>query len=92
MLVGLLLATRISLAAIFVALHRKLLGLGRAFSLQWARFTEHQHKEKMKTAIVRKHLDAPSLRLVPNTDAAPLPAAGPIVREVRGAGRFQFAK
>ncbi|MGA8809314.1 MAG: DNA translocase FtsK [Thermoanaerobaculia bacterium] len=92
MLVGLLLATRISLAAIFVALHRKLLGLGRAFSLQWARFTERRRKEKMKTAIVRKHLDAPSLRLVPNTDDAPLPAAGPIVREVRGAGRFQIRK
>ena len=90
MLVGLLLATRISLAAIFVALHRKLLGLGRAFSLQWARFTERRRKEKMKTAIVRKHLDAPSLRLVPNTEDAPLPTAGPIVREVRGAGRFQI--
>jgi len=92
MLVGLLLATRISLAAIFVALHRKLLGLGRAFSLQWARFTERRRKEKMKTAIVRKHLDAPSLRLVPNTEEAPLPTAGPIVREVRGAGRFQIRK
>ncbi|MEA2327379.1 MAG: segregation ATPase FtsK/SpoIIIE, family [Thermoanaerobaculia bacterium] len=92
MLVGLLLATRISLAAIFVALHRKLLGLGRTFSLQWARFTERRRKEKMKTAIVRKHLDAPSLRLVPNTDDAPLPTAGPIVREVRGAGRFQIRK
>jgi DNA segregation ATPase FtsK/SpoIIIE, S-DNA-T family len=92
MLVGLLLATRISLAAIFVALHRKLVALGRAFSLQWARFTERRRKEKMKTAIVRKHLDAPSLRLVPNTDDAPLPTAGPIVREVRGAGRFQIRK
>jgi S-DNA-T family DNA segregation ATPase FtsK/SpoIIIE len=92
MLIGLLLATRISLAAIFVALHRKLVSLGRAFSLQWARFTERRRKEKMKTAIVRKHLDAPSLRLVPNTDDAPLPTAGPIVREVRGAGRFQIRK
>jgi DNA segregation ATPase FtsK/SpoIIIE, S-DNA-T family len=92
MLIGLLLATRISLAAIFVALHHKLLALGRAFSLQWARFTERRRKEKMKTAIVRKHLDAPSLRLVPSTDDAPLPTAGPIVREVRGAGRFQIRK
>jgi len=92
MLVGLLLATRISLAAIFVALHHKLVALGRAFSLQWARFTERRRKEKMKTAIVRKHLDAPSLRLVPNTDDSPLPTAGPIVREVRGAGRFQIRK
>jgi len=92
MLVGLLLATRISLAAIFVALHRKLVALGRTFSLQWARFTERRRKEKMKTAIVRKHLDAPSLRLVPNSDNAPLPTAGPIVREVHGAGRFQIRK
>jgi len=92
MLIGLLLATRISLAAIFVALHRKLVSLGRAFSLQWARFTERRRKEKMKTAIVRKHLDAPALRLVPKTDDAPLPTAGPIVREVRGAGRFQIRK
>jgi S-DNA-T family DNA segregation ATPase FtsK/SpoIIIE len=92
MLIGLLLATRISLAAIFVALHHKLIALGRTFSLQWARFTERRRKEKMKTAIVRKHLDAPSLRLVPNTDDAPLPTAGPIVREVRGAGRFQIRK
>ena len=92
MLIGVLLATRISLAAIFVALQRKLVSLGRAFSLQWARFTERRRKEKMKTAIVRKHLDAPSLRLVPNTDDAPLPTAGPIVREVRGAGRFQIRR
>jgi len=92
MLVGLLLATRISLAAIFVALHRKLVSLGRAFSLQWARFTERRRKEKMKTAIVRKHLDAPALRLVPKTDDAPLPTAVPLVREVRGAGRFQIRK
>jgi len=71
MLIGLLLATRISLAAIFVALHRKLIDLGRAFSLQWARFTERRRKEKMKTAIVRKHLDGPSLRLVPQRPVRP---------------------
>src|SRR5205823_13905901 len=52
MLVGLLLATRISLAAIFVAIHHKLADLGRAFSLQWARFTERRRKDKMKTALV----------------------------------------
>ncbi|MDP9362078.1 MAG: DNA translocase FtsK, partial [Acidobacteriota bacterium] len=95
MLVGLLLATRISLAAIFVAFHRKLVDLGRAFSLQWARFTERRRKEKMKTAIVRKHLEkeAPALWLVASDDgAASLPTAGPIVREVRGAGRFQIRK
>ena len=102
MLVGLLLATRISLAAIFVALHRKLVDLGRAFSLQWARFTERRRKEKMKTAIVRKHLEkeAPALRLVASEDGAASLASsgpdgsttGPMVREVKGAGRFQIRK
>ena len=96
-LIGVLLATRISLAAIFVAFHHKLIGLGRAFSLQWARFTERRRKEKMKTAIVRKHLDAskgdgPALRLVAKQDDASLPVSGPIVREVKGAGRFQIRK
>jgi S-DNA-T family DNA segregation ATPase FtsK/SpoIIIE len=92
-LVGLLLATRISLAAIFMAIHQKLLGVGRACSLQWARFTERRRKDKMKTALVRKHLekDAPALRLVTNDETSASPA-GPIVREVKGAGRFQIRK
>ncbi|MEA2326683.1 MAG: segregation ATPase FtsK/SpoIIIE, family [Thermoanaerobaculia bacterium] len=91
LLIGILLATRISLAAIFMALHAQFAGLSRALSLQWARFTERRRKEKMKEAIVRKHLDkadAPILRLVEDVG----PAAGPLVREVRGAGRFQIRK
>src|SRR5881227_3713811 len=90
-LIGVLLATRISLAAIFLALHEQLVALGRAITLQWARFTERRRKEKMKEAIVRKHLerDAPVLRLVePPADEV----TGPVVREVRGAGRFQIRK
>ncbi|MEO8033041.1 MAG: DNA translocase FtsK 4TM domain-containing protein, partial [Acidobacteriota bacterium] len=97
-LVGLLLATRISLAAIFVALHERLLALGRAFSLQWARFTERRRKDRMKATIVRKHLDRvddevppSSLRLVPNSGAN-LAVAGPVVREVAGPGKFQIRK
>ena len=93
LLLGVLLATRISLAAIFVALHAQFAIFGRAVSLQWARFTERRRKEKMKEAIVRKHLDkaeAPALRLV--DELAPAVAAGPLVREVRGAGRFQIRK
>jgi DNA segregation ATPase FtsK/SpoIIIE, S-DNA-T family len=90
-LIGVLLATRISLAAVFLAVHQQLSGLGRAVSLQWARFTERRRKEKMKTAIVRKH--APALRLV---DAPPADeddeVTGPVVREVRGPGRFQIRK
>ena len=94
LLVGMLLATRISLAAVFLALHRQCLAFGRALSFHWARFTERRRKEKMKDAIVRKHLekaDAPQLRLVPAIDG---PASGrsPVVREVQGAGRFQIRK
>jgi S-DNA-T family DNA segregation ATPase FtsK/SpoIIIE len=92
LLVGLLLATRISLAAVFGGLQQKLLGAGRALSLQWARFTERRRKEKMKEAIVRKHLEKietpPQLRLVPSGAAED----GPIVREVKGPGRFQIRK
>ncbi|HUP61339.1 MAG TPA: DNA translocase FtsK [Thermoanaerobaculia bacterium] len=104
LLVGLLLATRISLAAVFLALHQQLLALGRAISLRWARLSERRRKEKMKVAIVRKHLekaDPPQLRLVSGGQAI-LPVAGgqaglpvlhqPLVREVQGAGRFQIRK
>ncbi len=97
-LIGLLLATRISLGALFLALHRKLLAAGRALTLQWARFTERRRKEKMKETVLRKHLEkeAPALRLVstppPAADDGEPPASGPIIREVRGAGRFQIRK
>jgi S-DNA-T family DNA segregation ATPase FtsK/SpoIIIE len=89
LLVGLLLATRISLAAVFLGLHQQLLALGRAMSLQWARFTERRRKDRMKVALVRKHLEK-----VETTESAPLPVAvgGPVVREVRGAGKFQIRK
>ncbi|HEX6084806.1 MAG TPA: DNA translocase FtsK [Thermoanaerobaculia bacterium] len=97
LLVGLLLATRISLAAVFLALHRQFLALGRMLSMHWARFSERRRKEKMKTALVKKHLDkaeTPQLRLVPAAaGAASEPAArGPIVREVQGRGSFQIRK
>ncbi|HKB81040.1 MAG TPA: DNA translocase FtsK 4TM domain-containing protein, partial [Thermoanaerobaculia bacterium] len=93
-LVGLLLATRMSLAALFLALRDRLAALGRALSLQWSRVTERRRKEKMKEAIVRKHRDSAEgapLRLVESVAGA-TPAAGPVVREVRGAGRFQIRK
>ncbi|HEX7706084.1 MAG TPA: DNA translocase FtsK [Thermoanaerobaculia bacterium] len=101
-LVGLLLATRISLAAVFLAIHRRFSGFGRTITFHWARFTERRRKEKMKTAIVRKHLDGgetPRLRLVEGeynetSEESPLagPRSGPIVREVRGRGSFQIRK
>jgi S-DNA-T family DNA segregation ATPase FtsK/SpoIIIE len=98
-LIGLLLATRISLAAIFLGIHGRVVGSGRLFSLKWARLSERRRKEKMKTSLVRKHLekvdpkDEGLLRLVPNE---PIPdpqiRAALSVREVQGAGRFQIRK
>jgi S-DNA-T family DNA segregation ATPase FtsK/SpoIIIE len=93
LLVGLLLATRISLAAVFLAIHRQSLAFGRTVSMHWARISERRRKEKAKTALVRKHLEkveAPQLRLVPSpTEPA---VRGPIVREVQGRGSFQIRK
>jgi len=92
LLVGILLATRISLAAVFGGIQQWLLGGGRALSLQWARFTERRRKEKMKEAIVRKHLEKidapPQLRLVEGGAGDDVP----VVREVKGPGRFQIRK
>ena len=89
MIVGLLLATRISLAAMFVALKEKIVASLRGLTLQWARLTERRRKEKMKEAVVRKH----ALRLVdPEEMPPPVPESGPVVREVKGAGRFQIRK
>ena len=93
-LVGLLLTTRISLAAVCLAIQQKVMLALRALTLQWARFTERRRKERMKEAIVRKHMergDSP-LRLVAPSEEAPPDASGPVVREVRGAGRFQIRK
>jgi DNA segregation ATPase FtsK/SpoIIIE, S-DNA-T family len=96
-LVGFLLATRISLAAVLAAIHARLSAAGRGVSLHWARFTERRRKDKMKEAIVRKHLEqieTPALRLVSQeTDRDMLPGpAGPVVREVKGPGHFQIRK
>jgi DNA segregation ATPase FtsK/SpoIIIE, S-DNA-T family len=98
-LIGFLLATRISLAAIFLGIHGRVVGSGRLFSLQWARFSERRRKEKMKTSLVRRHLekvdpkDEGMLRLVPN-EPIPDPQIRPAlsVREVQGTGRFQIRK
>jgi S-DNA-T family DNA segregation ATPase FtsK/SpoIIIE len=97
LLIGVLLATRISLAAVFLALHQRLLALGRAMSLQWARLSERRRKEKMKEAIVRKHLEkaeTPQLRLVTDDEGqSGLPVIQrPVVREVAGRGSFQIRK
>jgi S-DNA-T family DNA segregation ATPase FtsK/SpoIIIE len=97
--IGLLLATRISLAAILLGIHARVVGSGRSLSLGWARFSERRRKEKAKTSLVRKHLekvdpkDEGLLHLVPN-EPIPDPQIRKAlsVREVRGAGRFQIRK
>jgi len=88
LLVGVLLSTRISLAAICIAIKENLVGFSRTLSLQWARLTERRRKERMKEAIVRKH----ALRLVESDASPPQEDAGPVVREVKGPGRFQIRK
>jgi S-DNA-T family DNA segregation ATPase FtsK/SpoIIIE len=88
LLVGLLLSTRISLASIFMAIKENLIGFGRTLTVQWARLTDRRRKEKMKEAIVRKH----ALRLVEQDESLAPEEAGPLVREVKGAGRFQIRK
>ncbi|HUF18646.1 MAG TPA: DNA translocase FtsK 4TM domain-containing protein, partial [Thermoanaerobaculia bacterium] len=99
LLVGVLLATRISLAAIFLRIREWLMTAGQAWSIRWARFTERRRKEQMKTSVVRKHLDRageskvrkPELRLV-DEDSEGIVAGGLIVREVAGHGRFQIRR
>ena len=96
-LVGILLATRISLAAIFLMIQQQLVSAGRTLSMHWARVTERRRKEKMKETVLRKHLEkeAPALRLV-TEHAAPgagsTIAGGPVVREVKGRGHFKIRK
>jgi S-DNA-T family DNA segregation ATPase FtsK/SpoIIIE len=92
-LVGLLLATRISLAAVFLSLHRSLVSFGRMVSMHWARMSERRRKDKMKESVIRKHLDkqAPALRLVTEDSEPPSTVTG-VVREVKGRGRFQIRK
>src|SRR5438270_552372 len=88
-LVGLLLTTRISLAAVCMALQQRFVIALLGLTVQWARFTERRRKERMKEAIVRKHS---ALRLVPSVEEAAPDVSGPVVREVRGVGRFQIRK
>jgi hypothetical protein len=60
--------------------------------MHWARFSERRRKEKMKDALVRKHLDPPKLRLVTESISPASPISSPVVREVQGPGRFQIRK
>jgi DNA segregation ATPase FtsK/SpoIIIE, S-DNA-T family len=88
--VGLLLATRISLAEIFLRLQEALSSLWRRIVLQWSRLTERRRKERMKTEVVRKHLD--QVATVDPEKVTDSLETAPVVREIRGRGRFQIRK
>ncbi|HSN68606.1 MAG TPA: DNA translocase FtsK 4TM domain-containing protein, partial [Thermoanaerobaculia bacterium] len=95
LLVGLLLATRISLASIFLALRELAVRALRALSLQWARFRERNRKERMKTEVIRKHLERAEQKDEDDDESAAERRhadRGLLVRQVRGHGRFQIRK
>ena len=97
-LVGLLLATRISLAAIFLSMREAALYLGRSASLRWSRFTERRRKEKMKTTVIRKHLERAEdeqpgvVPIRPGITVETEAETKLRVREVKGHGKFQIRK
>ena len=91
-IVGLLLSTRISLGALFLTVRHWVGILGRSFGLRWARFTERQRKEKMKTSVVRKHLERAEMEADPPGAEPRARGANLEVREVKGRGKFQIRK
>jgi len=99
-LIGLLLATRISLASIFAKLHERLVAVGRAILVRWSRFTERRRKERMKNAVLAEKLaqvkEAAEITAETESGDEEAPQVGEprgvIVRQVRGAGRFQIRK
>ncbi len=96
LLVGILLATRISLASIFLGGRELALRAFRALSLQWARFRERNRKERMKTEVIKKHLERATQSKDEESADEDLATRhadrGLMVRQVRGHGRFQIRK
>lgn len=93
LLIGVLLATRISLASVFLSIREMGLALGRNLSLRWARFTERRRKERMKTSVLKKHMEREPTEAFEVEDA-PMQSADKslVVREVQGHGKFQIRK
>ncbi|MBW3563394.1 MAG: DNA translocase FtsK [Acidobacteria bacterium] len=89
LLVGLLLATRVSLADIFSRL-RQLIAYGWSVLLvHWSRLTERRRKDRMKSVVVRKHLEqtpATAELIRPVVDRTPA------VRQVSGPGSFSVRR
>ncbi|HUP64199.1 MAG TPA: DNA translocase FtsK [Thermoanaerobaculia bacterium] len=98
-LVGTLLATRISLAVVFLRLKEAGAMVGQRISLAWNRFRERNRKEKMKTEVIRKHLER-AVRPAEEEDekgeddvrVARHAGRGLVVRQVQGHGHFQIRK
>ncbi|MGK2857950.1 MAG: DNA translocase FtsK [Thermoanaerobaculia bacterium] len=104
-LIGLLLATRISLASIFVFCKERLVATGRALYVRWARFTERRRKEQMKAKLLNTKLsearvaeetpvelsEPPSLA-TEGSNVVSFTSRGPSVRQVPGPGGFRIRK
>lgn len=95
LLVGLLLATRLSLGSVMLELQKLAVAGVRKLSFAWSHFSERRRRERMKSEVVRKHLQK-----VPSADDEHFDeeseslgiAPVPVVREVRGHGKFQIRK
>jgi S-DNA-T family DNA segregation ATPase FtsK/SpoIIIE len=105
LLIGLLLATRISLATIAVFCKERLAEAGRALYVRWARFTERRRKEKMKAKVLSSKLSearaadeqvpastAPTLSGNEGGKVVSISSRGPSVRQVPGPGGFRIRK
>ncbi|MBI2213753.1 MAG: DNA translocase FtsK [Acidobacteria bacterium] len=106
LLIGLLLATRISLANIFVFCKEWLADACRALYVRWARLTERRRKEKMKARVLSSKLsearavDEPPVVASPNVPRSQsvggtvvsITSRGPSVRQVPGTGGFRIRK
>jgi DNA segregation ATPase FtsK/SpoIIIE, S-DNA-T family len=96
LVIGLLLATRISLGAIFLSLRAMLAAMGRGTAIRWVRFRERRRKERMKTTVIRKHLEREELDAAdgeqPEDCGSKHATRGIVVRHVKGHGSFQIRK
>jgi DNA segregation ATPase FtsK/SpoIIIE, S-DNA-T family len=99
LLVGLLLATRISLGSVFVRTRDLMVRLAQAVSFQWTRIRERHRKERMKTEVLRKHIERVATGEEeeedegdPEARTARHAGRGVVVRQVRGHGKFQIRK
>ncbi|MCM2315215.1 MAG: DNA translocase FtsK [Thermoanaerobaculia bacterium] len=104
-LIGLLLATRISLASIFVFCKERLVAASRALYVRWARFTERRRKDQMKAKLLSTKLSEARVAEAPpartgepaslasdGSNVVSFADRGPSVRQVPGPGGFRIRK